>query len=169
VLSNTAASSSAFAVGANALSAFLPPGVDDVLREHEEVGTTDDPAYEAACDVSSRRHLCRLDPWPDELARSFDLPNGDPTVHHVTNGPSEFHIVGSFKDVSFLGRLNQIRVPTLVISGRHDEATPELQEELVRHIAGAEQVLLEESSHMPLWEQRSDYMAAVGDFLRRHD
>jgi pimeloyl-ACP methyl ester carboxylesterase len=36
-------------------------------------------------------------------------------------------------------------------------------------IAGAEQVILEESSHMPFWEERDAYMAAVGGFLARHD
>jgi len=60
-------------------------------------------------------------------------------------------------------------VPALVIAGRHDEAAPALQDELTAGISKAEQVILEDSSHMPFWEQRDDYMVAVGDFLRRHD
>ena len=66
-------------------------------------------------------------------------------------------------------RLGQIRVPALVISGRHDEAAPEIQEDMVHGIADAEQVILEESSHMPFWEERAAYMTVVGDFLGRHD
>jgi L-proline amide hydrolase len=76
---------------------------------------------------------------------------------------------GSLRDWSVAGRLGEITAPTLVISGRHDEATPKLQAELVTGIAGAEQVILENSSHMPFWEERENYMAAVGDFLYRHD
>jgi L-proline amide hydrolase len=53
-----------------------------------------------------------------------------------------------------------------VISGRYDEATPD---ELVSGLKAAEQVILEESSHMPFWEERAACMAAVEDFLRRHD
>jgi len=99
----------------------------------------------------------------------FAAIDSDPTVYHTTNGPSEFHIVGSFKDWSALDRLGRIDVPVLVISGRHDEATPKLQQELAGAIAGAEQVILEGSSHMPFWEERDAYMAAVSRFLRDHD
>jgi L-proline amide hydrolase len=169
VLSNTAASFAAFAVEANRLRADLPPEVEATLRRHEEAGTTDNPEYGEACDVFYRRHVCRLEEWPTEVLRSFELIDTDPTVYHTTNGPSEFHVIGSFKDWSALRRLDRIAVPALVISGRYDEAAPALQDELVAGITGAEQVILEESSHMPFWEERPAYMAAVGDFLRRHD
>jgi L-proline amide hydrolase len=169
VLSNTAASFGGFAVEANALRAYLPAEVEATLRRHEAAGTTDDPEYAAACDVFYHRYLCRLDDWPAEVVRSFALIDADPTVYHTTNGPSEFYIVGSFKDWSALDRLPLINAPVLVISGRHDEATPRLQRELMAGIAGAEQVICEESSHMPFWEERDTYMAAVGEFLARHD
>jgi L-proline amide hydrolase len=169
VLSNTAASFAGFAAEANALRAGLPPEVEATLRRHEAAGTTDDPQYAEACNVFYQRHVCRTDPWPAEVVRAFAAIESDPTVYHTTNGPSEFHIVGSFKDWSARDRLGCISVPTLVISGRHDEATPKLQQELVGAIAGAEQVVLERSSHMPFWEERDAYMAAVSDFLHHHD
>jgi L-proline amide hydrolase len=169
VLSNTAASFGDFAVEANGLRDGLPPEVEQTLRRHEEAGTTSNPEYAEACDVYYSRHVCRLDEWPAEVLRSFELIDTDPTVYHTTNGPSEFHVIGSFRDWAALDRLGLITVPALVISGRHDEATPRLQDDLVAGIAGAEQVILNESSHMPFWEERAAYMDAVGDFLRRHD
>jgi L-proline amide hydrolase len=169
VLSNTAAAFGQFAEEANKLRADLPPDVEATLRRHEEAGTTDNPEYAEACNVFYSRHVCRLDEWPTEVLRSFELIDTDPTVYHTTNGPSEFHVIGSFADWSALSRLDRIRVPSLVISGRHDEATPRVQEHLVAGIAQAEQVILEESSHMPFWEQRDAYMSHVGDFLSRHD
>jgi L-proline amide hydrolase len=169
VLSNTAASFGAFAVEANALRADLPPDVEATLRKHEEAGTTSDPEYAKACEVFYHRHVCRLDTWPPEVVRSFGAIDADPTVYHTTNGPSEFHVIGSFKDWSALDRLHLISVPTLVISGRYDEATPRLQQDLVAGIAGAEQVILPQSSHLAFWEERPAYMAAVGAFLKKHD
>jgi L-proline amide hydrolase len=169
VLSNTAASFGAFAVEASALRADLPPEVEATLRRHEAAGTTDDPEYVAACDVFYHRHVCRLDDWPAEVVRAFAHIDADPTVYHTTNGPSEFHVIGSFKDWSSVDRLPEIGVPALVISGRYDEATPKVQQALLDGIAGARQVILEESSHMPFWEERDAYMAAVGTFLARHD
>jgi L-proline amide hydrolase len=169
VLSNTAASFGSFAVAANELRAALPSEVEETLRRHEAAGTTDNPEYGEACDVFYGRHVCRLDEWPAEVLRSFELIDTDPTVYHTTNGPSEFHVIGSFRDWSAAARLGEIDVPVLVISGRHDEATPRVQAELVTGLKDAEQVILEESSHMPFWEERAAYMAAVGRFLRRHD
>ena len=53
--------------------------------------------------------------------------------------------------------------------GRHDEATPALQQVLLDGIAGSEWVCFEESSHMPHVEERGRYMQVVGDWLARYD
>lgn len=169
VLANTAASFPDFLAEANRLREALPPEVEATLRRHEADGTTGDPEYEEACMVFYKRHLCRLDEWPEEVTRAFEWIEKDPTVYHTMNGPSEFHVIGSIKDWQARDRLGEIGVPTLVISGRHDEATPALQESLVGGIPDTEQVILEESSHLPFWEERERFMAAVGDWLARHD
>ncbi|MHB8324869.1 MAG: proline iminopeptidase-family hydrolase [Candidatus Dormibacteria bacterium] len=169
VLSNTASSFPGFVAEANRLRRELPSEVEATLRRHEAAGTTSDPEYEAACEVFYHRHLCRLDPWPDEITRSFAWITEDPTVYHTMNGPSEFHVIGSIRDWEAESRLAGIRVPTLVASGRYDEATPPLQEPLLRGIQGSRQVIFETSSHMPFWEERDAYMAAVGSFLLEFD
>ena len=169
VLADTAASFPDFVAQANRLRAGLPPGVDDVLRRHEEAGTTDDPEYAEACMVFYRRHVCRLDPWPPEVEEGFAWIERDPTVYGVMNGPSEFHVVGSIKDWQSKDRLGSIRVPALLVSGAHDEATPALQEALLAGLPDAKWELFEDSAHMPHVEERDRYMAVVGDWLRRHD
>ena len=58
------------------------------------------------------------------MNRSFRFMQEDPTVYHTMNGPSEFHVLGSLKNWSIIDRLHLIEAPTLLISGRHDEATP---------------------------------------------
>jgi L-proline amide hydrolase len=169
VLSNTAAAYPSFTRAVNRLRAELPADVEATLRRHEDAGSTDDPGYLAAARVFYDRHVCRLIPRPEPVDRSFALMDEDPTVYLTTNGPTEFHTVGSFTHWSVLDRIGEIRTPVLVVSGRHDEATPEIQEELVAGIPGSEQIIFEDSSHMPFWEQRAEYMDAVDDFLRRHD
>ena len=169
VLADTAASFPDFVAEANRLRADLPPEVDATLRRHEEAGTTDDPEYAAACDVFYRRHVCRLDPWPDEVVEAFAWIERDPTVYHTMNGPSEFHVIGSIRDWQAKDRLGSIDVPTLLVSGRHDEATPALQETLLDGIRGAELVIFEDSSHTPHLEERERYMQVVGAWLTRYD
>ena len=169
VLANTAASFPDFVAECNRLRALLPPAVEETLRRHEEAGTTDDPEYEAACLVFYGRHVCRLDPWPEEVAEAFAWIERDPTVYHTMNGPSEFHVIGSIRDWQAKYRLGEIDVPTLLVSGRHDEATPALQETLQLGIRGSEWVCFEESAHLPHVEERERYMQVVGDWLARHD
>ncbi|HZS31516.1 MAG TPA: proline iminopeptidase-family hydrolase [Gaiellaceae bacterium] len=169
VLANTAASFPDFVAEANRLRSLLPPEVEATLRRHEAAETTDDPEYVEACLVFYARHVCRVEPWPDEVAEAFAWIERDPTVYHTMNGPSEFHVVGSIRDWQSKDRLGEIDVPTLLVSGRHDEATPALQETLLAGIAGAEWVCFEGSSHMPHVEERERYMQVVGDWLARHD
>ncbi|MGN6242961.1 MAG: hypothetical protein ACTHLH_06985 [Solirubrobacterales bacterium] len=83
--------------------------------------------------------------------------------------PSEFHVIGSIRDWQSKDRLHLIDVPTLLLSGRHDEATPALQEPLKAGIERTEQQIFEESSHLPMWEEREAYAAAVSAWLARHD
>ncbi len=169
VLTDTAASFPDFVAEANRLRAELPPEVEATLKRHEEAGTTDDPEYEEACMVFYRRHVCRLDPWPQELIDAFAWIEKDPTVYHTMNGPSEFHVIGSIKDWQSKNRLGDIDVPTLLTSGRYDEATPALQETLRDGIPNSEWVLFEESSHTPFVEERDRYRQVLGDWLAAHD
>jgi L-proline amide hydrolase len=168
VLADTAASFPDFVAEANRLRALLPPEVEETLRRHEDAGTTDDPEYMEACLVFYGRHLCRTE-WPPEVAESFAWIDRDPTVYHTMNGPSEFHVIGSIRDWQSKDRLGEIAVPTLLVSGRHDEATPALQETLLEGIRGSEWVCFEESSHMPHVEEHERYMRVVGDWLAQHD
>ena len=173
VLSNTALSFPDFVAEANRLRLDLPPGVNDILLRHEAAGTTGTEEYAEAAQVFYDRHVCRLDPWPEEVVLAFAKIDEDPTVYHTMNGPSEFHVIGSIKDWTSRGRLGRVQVPTLVISGELDEATPALQLPLVEAIADAgnevEAVVMDGCSHLPMWEQPEAYLGHVGDFLSRRD
>jgi proline-specific peptidase len=147
---------------ANRLRADLPSDVQETLLKHEQAGTTDDPAYEEACLVFYNRHVCRV-PWSDSVSRSFaQMPN---EVYLTMNGPSEFHCIGTLRTWDVTPRLGEITIPTLVISGRYDEATPKISKEVSDAIPGAEWVLFEESSHMPHEEEPERFRQVVGDFL----
>ena len=168
VLADTAASFPDFVAEANELRALLPPEVEATLQRHEDAGTTDDPEYVEACLVFYGRHVCRVE-WPPEVTEAFAWIERDPTVYHTMNGPSEFHVIGSIRDWQAKDRLGEIDVPTLLVSGCHDEATPALQQVLLNGIPGSEWVCFEDSSHMPHVEERDRYMRVVGDWLARHD
>jgi L-proline amide hydrolase len=153
---------------ANRLRKDLPEDVQATLTEHEEAGTTDMQAYEDAVRVYYDRHLCRV-PWPECVERSFAQMADDPTVYHTMNGPSEFHCIGSLKTWDITDRLPEIDVPTLLVSGRHDEATPHIVEQIQTRIPGSRWRLFEDSSHMPHVEEPEAFLEAVEAFLATVD
>ena len=95
--------------------------------------------------------------------------DADPTVYHTMNGPSEFHVIGTLKSWDITDRLHEITTPTLLVSGRHDEATPLIVGQIHERIPGAEWALFEESSHMPHVEEPEAFLERVEAFLRTVD
>lgn len=152
---------------ANRLRAALPRKVQQTLLEHEAAGTTSSRAYEEAMLVFYREHVCRTDPWPDSLVRTFDKLQQNPEVYYTMNGPSEFHVVGTLKDWDIVDRLTEIHVPTLITSGRYDEATPAIAEVVHQGIAGSEWVIFEASAHCAHAEEPAKYCEVLDRFLSR--
>ena len=150
---------------ANRLRADLPADVAATLTAHETAGTTTNPAYAAAVEVFYRRHVCRLAEWPEPFLRSIDAMTNDGFVYNVMNGPSEFHVIGKLKDWTIRDRLHEIRVPALLLSGAHDEATPAIVGEVAERIPNAGWILFEQSSHTPHLEEPAAFEAAVNGFL----
>jgi L-proline amide hydrolase len=153
---------------ANRLRADLPQDVQETLTRHEADGTTESKEYVDAVRVYYDRHLCRV-PWPDYVTRSFAQMDEDPTVYHTMNGPSEFHCIGSLKTWDITDRLPEISTPTLLVSGRYDEATPHIVEQIHQRIPGSQWQLFEESSHMPHVEEPDAFLETVEAFLKTID
>ncbi|TMK87221.1 MAG: alpha/beta fold hydrolase [Actinobacteria bacterium] len=151
----------------NRLRDELPPEVQATLVKHEDAGTTDSPEYEEAMMVFYRRHVCRTDPWPDFVNRTFEGLLANPEVYYTMNGPSEFHVIGVIKDWDISQGLAKIQVPTLLFSGRYDEVTPATMELVHRGIPGSELMVFEESSHMSQAEEPEAVLDLVRRFLAR--
>ncbi|MGY2282599.1 proline iminopeptidase-family hydrolase [Pseudomonas gingeri] len=165
ILANSPSCMRTWVSEANRLREQLPAAVQQALLKHEQARTYNDPEYVEASRAFYDRHVCRITPWPDEVARTFAQVDADPTVYHTMSGPTEFHVIGSLKDWTIIDRLHLVKVPTLVISGRHDEATEAVVRPYVEKIAGARWALFEDSSHMPHVEERQACMGTVVQFL----
>lgn len=168
VVADSPASMEVWVSEANKLRKELPPEVEATLLKHEAAGTTDDVAYIAAVDVFYSRHLCRI-PQPPYVVASFTQLAADPTVYHTMNGPSEFHVIGSLKTWDIRAQLKEITVPTLLVSGQYDEATPTMVKEIKGLIPGSKWELFAESSHMPHVEEPAKFKRVVSEFLDSHD
>jgi L-proline amide hydrolase len=155
----------AFARGAVALLDTLEPETKATILRHEEAGTTDDPEYQEAILEFYRRYVCRLDPWPDALVRTFDAMESDPTVYGTMNGPSEFTVIGPLRQWTIADRLGELDVPLLLISGEHDEVRPDVVRQVFERVPGARWELFETSSHTPHLEEPERFLRVVEGFL----
>ena len=167
ILSSSPASIPQWIAEANRLRKDLPREVEEILRHHEEAGTTTDTAYEEAMQVFYQRHVCRLVPHPEPWTRTLTKLMANPEVYNTMFGPSEFHATGTLKEWDIRHRLGEIQLPTLVTSGRHDEATSAIAETVHRGIVGSKWVIFEQSSHLAHLEEEDEYRRVVEDFMRR--
>ncbi len=147
----------------------MPQEIQDALNRHEKAGTYSDPEYQKATMWVYERHVCRVVPFPPEVTATFEQVARNPTVYNVMNGPNEFFVIGTLKDWDITPELHRIDVPTLILSGRHDEATPACVQPYKDGIKGSRWVIFEDSSHMPHVEEQALCMATVGAFLREYD
>jgi len=77
----------------------------------------------------------------------------------------EFVIDGNLKTVEYIDRLPNIKVPTLIIVGDHDECDPSLSKTMHSKIAGSKLVILPSSGHMTFVDQPKMFLEAVDQFL----
>lgn len=164
VLASTSASIPQFVAEAGALKASLPAPMVSVMARCEAAGLWNDSEYLEAVMEFYRRHLCRTLPWPDCMQRTVRNLEGN-QVYAVMNGPNEFVVIGNLKDWDRTGRLGEIRVPTLITVGAHDELTPACAETMRAGIAGSRVELFEHSSHTAHIEETERYLEVVEAFL----
>jgi L-proline amide hydrolase len=169
VIADSPASMPVWIAEAARLRAELPPEVQRTLAEHEAAGTTDHPDYRDAEKVYNNEHVCRVVPNPPEVAASFAAIEDDPTVYHTMNGPNEFHVVGTLATWSITDRVHRVAAPTLLVSGRYDEATEATVRPYADGIPNVRWHVFESSSHMPHGEEPEAYQRLVGAFLDEHD
>lgn len=141
----------------------MPPEIREEVAAAEEQGLFDIAPYQDAMKAYYKRHLCRLDPWPECLLRTF-AGMGMP-VYLAMWGPSEFTCTGTLKTADLTPRLAEIRLPLLFTCGRHDEARPDTVARFCEQVPGARMEIFEDASHEHHLELPDQYLAAVRDFL----
>ncbi|KAI0470416.1 Alpha/Beta hydrolase protein [Xylariaceae sp. FL0804] len=154
--------------GCEELLAKLPDDVRKTIEDCERRGDFESPEFEKAAGVFYSRHMCRIDPMPDDVQAAFVHLKEDPTVYKTMCGPSEFTVVGSIKDWKIGKAAANIDVKTLLINGKYDEVQDATMQPWFREIPQVKWVTLDNSSHMLHWEERERAMQLCADFLTRY-
>jgi proline-specific peptidase len=168
VLASTSASIPQFVAEARRLIDALPEPARTTLIELGARGEYGRTEYLDAVLEFYRRHVCRLDPWPEAMQKTAAELDGN-QVYLTMNGPTEFDVIGRLRDWDRTADLHRIVAPTLVTCGRFDELTPACSETLRDGIAGARMVIFEQSAHCAHLEEPELYASVVEQFLREVD
>ena len=99
------------------------------------------------------------DPLASNTGTAWDV------YREMWGSDGEFVVDGNLKEVEYLGQLSQIKVPTLIIVGDHDESDPRMSQEMHEKIAGSQLVILPNSGHMTFEDQPEKFLRAVRDFV----
>jgi proline-specific peptidase len=166
-ISNSLASIPEFAKSVARLTLQLDPAIQSAIDRHQAAGTTNSAEYQDAVRTWNETYLCRLRPWPADLAYAFAHMGTE--IFATMFGPSDFHIIGTIRNWDIFDRLSEIVVPTLIIAGKFDECSPEHMRDMHQQIPGSVFELFESSSHMPFFEEPRRFDGVLRNFLRDHD
>jgi proline iminopeptidase len=167
VLSGPALSAARWTTDTRAYLKRMPRSIQKTIRENEKAGTYDSAEYQEAMAAFYKKHLCRIDPWPDCLNRAFQKL-AQP-VYSLMMGASEFTFTGSLKSYERADRLKDIDLPVLFTAGQFDEASPKTTRYYQSKLPGSEIHVFKGASHVHHIEREKEYLGVVRDFCGRSE
>jgi proline iminopeptidase len=105
----------------------------------------------------------RPDPTYDPVSSNTDTAWD--VYREMWGSDGEFVVDGNLKEVEYVDRLSEIKVPTLIIVGDHDESDPKMSKEMHDKIAGSQLVILPDSGHMTFVDQPEQFLKTVREFV----
>lgn len=166
IVCNMTADFGKYEVYNNKLRNQLRPGLLDTLASYEERGAFQDPVYqELVFEEYYKKHICRLEAWPEPVLRSFGHINQE--VYEYMQGPSEFVPGGILKGWSVWDRLPELEVPTLTVGAKYDTMDPAEMEEMSTLVQNGTYLYCPNGSHLALYDDQEVFMEGVIDFITR--
>lgn len=164
IISNMTASVPSYVNYLNRLRTELPQEKQDILRKYEEKGDFFAPEYEQIMiGEIYAKHLCRVVPWPDPVAR--DSSHMNTQIYNFMQGPNEFIVIGNLKDWDRWNDISKIEVPTLLIGAKYDTMDPLEIRKMGTLIPHSKVHICENGSHLAMYDDQEEYFRGLLSFL----
>ncbi len=169
LVSNMVASAPEYAAYAQeVLAKEMDPEILAEIKNLEAKKDFDNPRYqELLIPNYYKKHICRLQEWPDAVNRSLAHTNG--TIYTMMQGPSEFGISGRLAKWDIKNRLKEIVVPTLMIGAKYDTMDPAAMEEQSKMVQKGQYLFCPNGSHLAMWDDQQVFMNGVIKFIKEVD
>lgn len=168
IMSSTLSSASLWRSESLRRISYMPIEMQDAIKQAEETGDYEAPAYIEAVDHFMRRYSAG--PYgegdPEPLTRP--KKSGE-EAYRVGWGPNEFTPTGTLSGFEYTDRLHEIHVPCLVISGAMDLSSPLVSKTIYDHLPNAEWELFQYSRHMCYADETEKYARVIMKWMNCHD
>lgn len=114
-----------------------------------------------------KKHICRLEEWPDPVNRGFKHLNYE--IYLMMQGPSELGIAGKLATWDRKSDLKNIKVPTLVIGSKYDTMDPAHMEWMASQFPHGNYLYCPEGSHMAMYDDQKTYFKGLVKFIKSVD
>lgn len=163
VFSSPLFSTASWITDADSLIATMPDTIQQSIRYHESIGEYDNPEYKAATELYYDQFVTRK-PKPKVDRSQMKLSDGS-NIYLYMWGPSEFTSTGTLRDFDRMEELNGITVPTLLVCGEFDEASPRTVQGYSQMIPKSRFEVIPDAAHSTLNDNPQAMLKVIGDFL----
>ncbi len=168
VVSNMQGSFPAYAAYNAKLRSQMRPSLIDSLKAFEDKGDYANPDYlNLVVEEYYRKHICRMNPFPDGFQRAMDHVNGH--IYELMQGPSEFVPGGRLANWDIMDELKNIRIPTLMIGAKYDTMDPAAMETMAGLVQNGRYLYCPEGSHLAMWDDQAHFFPGVIQFIKDVD
>jgi len=153
---------------AEVLGPQLPPEVFKEIKAMEAAEDFGNPRYTELVIqhyyVKHVLHLPRTE-WPEFINRAFLHLN--PNIYIYMQGYSEFGVTGSatLKGWDVSTRLNELKIPTLMIGGKYDTMDPKYMEWMSTEVQNGRSVTTN-GAHLSQYDDADNYFAGLIQFIK---
>jgi pimeloyl-ACP methyl ester carboxylesterase len=109
---------------------------------------------------------------PERVRKAFEIAVRNFETHRLRTDYTETSVEARNRNVSINGKhisehVQQLKMPVLLIWGRHDEGVARLENglRLLSRIPGAEMHIFDYAKHLPMVDQSKRFVSVVTDFL----
>lgn len=164
ILSSTLSSARLWASELHRLIKFMPEEEQAAIRQAEQTGDFTSPVYQRANAAFMTLHVATpaTPQSPEPLRR---VKRGGEVAYLTAWGPNKYNPLGNLKDYEYTAKLDQIKIPALVIDGTNDLCTPLVAKTMFDHLPWARWQLFQGARHMVFAEQTAAYERTVVDWL----
>ncbi|RXJ50606.1 proline iminopeptidase-family hydrolase [Gelidibacter gilvus] len=153
---------------AEVLGPQLPPEIHKEIKDMEAKEDFSNPRYsELVTQHYYIKHVLHLplDEWPEFINRSFSHMN--PNIYIYMQGYSEFGVTGdaTLKGWDISDRLNELKVPTLMIGGKHDTMDPKYMEWMSTQVQNGRS-LTTNGAHLTQYDDADNFFNGLIGFIK---